>query len=114
MTRLVTRVDPGTGETLKEHVEASVGDCSLSIAVDEGQLSNEKGGQIAQEFMGRMGFTEVSGKAACRWVAVHHGLRMLPLALRLIAWVRVLGGACISFGVPRVAGSRNETGNLPA
>lgn len=74
VTRLVTRVDPDTGETLKERVDASVWHCSLSIAADEGQLSDEKWGQIAQEFVDRMGFTEVSGKAACRWVAVRHGL----------------------------------------
>lgn len=35
---------------------------------------DEKWGQIAQEFVDRMGFTEVGGKAACRWVAVRHGL----------------------------------------
>ncbi|WP_194293693.1 relaxase/mobilization nuclease domain-containing protein [Microbacterium enclense] len=74
VTRLVTRVDPDTGETLKERVDASVWHCSLSIAADEGQLSDETWGQIAQEFVDRMGFTEVSGKAACRWVAVRHGL----------------------------------------
>ncbi|WP_160897582.1 relaxase/mobilization nuclease domain-containing protein [Microbacterium sp. TL13] len=74
VTRQVTRVDPDTGETLKERVDASVWHCSLSIAADEGQLSDDKWGQIAQEFMDRMGFTEVSGKAACRWVAVRHGL----------------------------------------
>lgn len=74
VSRLVTRVDPDTGETLKERVDASVWHCSLSIAADEGQLSDEKWGQIAQEFVDRMGFTEVSGKAACRWVAVRHGL----------------------------------------
>lgn len=74
VTRQVTRVDPDTGEVLKERVDASVWHCSLSIAADEGQLSDEKWGQIAQEFVDRMGFTEVSGKAACRWVAVRHGL----------------------------------------
>lgn len=74
VTRQVTRVDPDTGETVKERVDASVWHCSLSIAADEGQLSDEKWGQIAQEFVDRMGFTEVRGKAACRWVAVRHGL----------------------------------------
>lgn len=72
--RQLTRVDPETGETVKESVDASVWHCSLSIAAEEGQLSDEKWGQIAQEFVDRMGFTEVSGKAACRWVAVRHGL----------------------------------------
>ncbi|MBO0982683.1 relaxase/mobilization nuclease domain-containing protein [Rathayibacter sp. SD072] len=74
VSRQVTRLNPGTGETLKERVDASVWHCSLSLAAEEGLLSDEKWGQIAQEFVDRMGFTEVSGKAACRWVAVRHGL----------------------------------------
>lgn len=74
VTRQVTRVDPDTGVTLKERMDASVWHCSLSIAAEEGLLSDEKWGAIAQEFVDRMGFTETSGKAACRWVAVRHGL----------------------------------------
>ncbi|MDN4599314.1 relaxase/mobilization nuclease domain-containing protein [Leifsonia virtsii] len=53
---------------------ADVWHCSLSLRADEGQLSDEKWGAIAQDFVDRMGFTEASGKAECRWVAVRHGL----------------------------------------
>lgn len=48
--------------------------CSLSLRADEGVLSDEKWSAIAGEFVKRMGFTEADGKAACRWVAVRHGL----------------------------------------
>ena len=46
----------------------------LSLRAEEGQLSDEKWGAIAEDFANRMGFTETSGKASCRWVAVRHGL----------------------------------------
>ena len=55
-------------------VDANVWHCSLSLRAEEGVLSDEKWGTIAQDFADRMGFTEASGKAACRWVAVRHGL----------------------------------------
>lgn len=48
--------------------------CSLSLRAEEGQLSDEAWSTIAQQFVDRMGFTEESGKAQCRWVAVRHGL----------------------------------------
>ncbi|WP_240423266.1 relaxase/mobilization nuclease domain-containing protein [Leucobacter sp. wl10] len=48
--------------------------CSLSLRAVEGQLSDEQWSAIAQQFVDRMGFTEASGKAQCRWVAVRHGL----------------------------------------
>lgn len=47
--------------------------CSLSLSPEEGPLSEEKWEGIARDFMDAMGFTEASGKAPCRWVAVHHG-----------------------------------------
>lgn len=52
----------------------SVWHCSLSIAADEGQLTDQKWAAIATDFVEEMGFTEASGKAPCRWVAVRHGL----------------------------------------
>jgi len=52
----------------------SVWHCSLSLRADEGQLTDEKWAVIATDFVEGMGFTETSGRAACRWVAVHHGL----------------------------------------
>ncbi|MGE3194637.1 MAG: relaxase/mobilization nuclease domain-containing protein [Microbacteriaceae bacterium] len=47
---------------------------SLSLKAAEGQLTDERWAAIAQDFVDRMGFTEASGKAGCRWVAVRHGL----------------------------------------
>ena len=49
--------------------------CSLSIRADEGELSDEKWGQIAAGFMAKMGLDDNEGsKAPPRWVAVRHGL----------------------------------------
>lgn len=72
--RMVKDSDPVTGEVTSKRVAGDVWHCSLSLRAEEGQLSDEKWGVIAQNFADRMGFTEVSGKAACRWVAVRHGL----------------------------------------
>lgn len=74
VTRQVRVEDPQTGELHTDRVPADVWHCSLSLHADEGQLSDEQWGTIAQQFVDRMGFTEESGKAACRWVAVRHGL----------------------------------------
>ena len=72
--RMVKDSDPVTGEVTSKRVAGDVWHCSLSLRAEEGQLSDEKWGLIAQDFADRMGFTESSGKAACRWVAVRHGL----------------------------------------
>lgn len=54
---------------------AHVWHCSLSLRADEGQLSDEKWGEIADDFVRAMGFDDNEGtKAPCRWVAVRHGL----------------------------------------
>lgn len=74
VTRQVRIEDPQTGELYTDRVPADVWHCSLSLGPDEGQLTDEHWGTIAQQFVDRMGFTEESGKAACRWVAVRHGL----------------------------------------
>lgn len=37
-------------------------------------LADEEWAEIARRAMDTMGFTESSGKAACRWIAVRHGL----------------------------------------
>lgn len=53
---------------------AHVWHCSLSLRADEGQLSDEKWGEIAEQFVSEMGFDDHQGtKAPCRWVAVRHG-----------------------------------------
>ena len=79
VTRTARATDPVTGEVVTSRVAGDVWHCSLSLRAEEGQLSDEKWGVIAQDFADRMGFTEsmsteASGKAACRWVAVRHGL----------------------------------------
>lgn len=59
----------GTGERRDAHVWH----CSLSLAPDHAALGDEAWESIATEFVDEMGFTETSGKAPCRWTAVHHG-----------------------------------------
>ncbi|MFZ4843979.1 relaxase/mobilization nuclease domain-containing protein [Mycetocola saprophilus] len=49
--------------------------CSLSIRAEEGMLTDEKWGEIADDFVKAMGFDDAEGtKAAARWVAVRHGV----------------------------------------
>lgn len=48
--------------------------CSLSLSAEEGIQTDERWAEIAVEFADKMGFTETSGKAPLRWVAVRHGL----------------------------------------
>jgi hypothetical protein len=48
--------------------------CSLSLAAEEGRLTDAQWGAIANDFMKEMDFTEDGGKAPARWVAVRHGL----------------------------------------
>jgi hypothetical protein len=74
VTRTAKATDPVTGGVVTSRVAGDVWHCSLSLRAEEGELSDEKWGAIAQDFADRMGFTETSGKAACRWVAVRHGL----------------------------------------
>jgi len=70
----VTAQDPETGEkVVMGYRDQHVWHCSLSLGAEEGVLSNEKWDEVAQDFMDRMGFTEVSGKSPCRWVGIHHG-----------------------------------------
>lgn len=49
--------------------------CSLSLRADEGTLTDGDWGKIARDFIAAMEFDDNQGtKAACRWVAVRHGL----------------------------------------
>ncbi len=49
--------------------------CSLSLRVDEGQLTDEKWNAIATDFITAMELDDAQGtKAPCRWVAVRHGV----------------------------------------
>lgn len=48
--------------------------CSLSIAAEEGELSDEKWAEIAGDFLKGMGFDDQDGaRAPMRWVAIRHG-----------------------------------------
>ena len=47
--------------------------CSLSLRAEEGDLTDAKWADIAQDFMDEMGFTEASGRAPAQWVAIRHG-----------------------------------------
>lgn len=54
--------------------QADVWHCSLSLRAGERELTDQEWGDIANEFVERMGFTEASGKAQCRWAAIDHGV----------------------------------------
>ncbi|MDR6689005.1 hypothetical protein J2Y41_004605 [Arthrobacter sp. 1088] len=53
--------------------DASVWHCSLSLRAEEGALTDQQWGDIANDFVDSMGFTATSGKAQCRWAAINHG-----------------------------------------
>ncbi|MBU8867824.1 relaxase/mobilization nuclease domain-containing protein [Paenarthrobacter aromaticivorans] len=53
--------------------DASVWHCSLSLRAEEGALTDQQWGDIANDFVDAMGFTATSGKAQCRWAAINHG-----------------------------------------
>jgi len=73
-TGSIRNYNPETGRTeVVDQGPNHVWHCSLSLSPEEGPLSEEKWAGIARDFMDAMGFTEASGKAPCRWVAVHHG-----------------------------------------
>lgn len=69
--------------------------CSLSIASDEGPLSDTQWQAIADRFMDGMGFTDET-KAPVRWVGIRHGVSSggndhIHLAVQ---WVREDGTRC--------------------
>lgn len=75
VTTQVSEQDPETGaKRVTGYKDAHVWHCSLSLSVEEGNLGDERWQTIADDFMDEMGFTEASGKAPCRWVAIHHGV----------------------------------------
>jgi hypothetical protein len=55
------------------HKPADVWHSSLSLRAEEGALTDQQWGDIANDFVDAMGFTEASGKAQCRWAAINHG-----------------------------------------
>jgi len=74
MRAQVKAVDPQTGErVVMGYRDQNVWHCSLSLPADERTVSDDEWSNIASDFMDRMDFTEASGKAPARWVAIHHG-----------------------------------------
>ena len=53
--------------------DAHVWHCSLSLRAEEGEISDGRWAQIAEELVAGMGFADGEGKAPCRWVALRHG-----------------------------------------
>ncbi len=54
--------------------DADVWHCSLSLRESEGVLSDEKWAEVSEQFVAKMGFLGGAEEAACRWIAVRHGL----------------------------------------
>lgn len=70
----VTAVDPETGKkVVLGYRDQHVWHCSLSLPADERTVSDDEWSAIASDFMDHMDFTDASGKAPARWVAIHHG-----------------------------------------
>ena len=66
--RQVATVEGGGDRWRDEHVWHA----SLSLADGE-SFTDEQWGEVVQGFADEMGFTQTSGKAPARWVAIHHG-----------------------------------------
>jgi hypothetical protein len=47
--------------------------CSISNPRTDRTLTDAEWAELAREVVDRLGFSEASGRAPCRWVAVHHG-----------------------------------------
>lgn len=65
-------------EELQEHVkvgekEGHIWHASLSLNPGEGPLSDRQWQNIANDFVGEMGFVDPDGAKSCRWVAIRHG-----------------------------------------
>ncbi len=65
--------DAGWGPASAEHVFH----VSMSLAGDEGKLTDERWAAVAAEYVDAMGFagpkTAAGGRAGCQWVAINHG-----------------------------------------
>lgn len=71
--RRVFNEETGEREVIEGPVANHVWHCSLSLSPREVAQGDERWQQIARDFADQMGFTGADGKAACRWVAIHHG-----------------------------------------
>lgn len=73
MRRDTRRNAPKDAQGKPQLVKADVWHCSLSLAAGERKMTDQEWGDIANEFVDKMGFTESSGKAPSRWAAIDHG-----------------------------------------
>ena len=71
---IAAHLDAARRELAVEVAGGHVWHCSLSLKAEEGQLTDARWAEVAGEFVDRMEFTDAGGKAACRWVAVRHGV----------------------------------------
>ncbi|MBY6709084.1 MULTISPECIES: relaxase/mobilization nuclease domain-containing protein [unclassified Rhodococcus (in: high G+C Gram-positive bacteria)] len=75
--RMNAAIDDGTPRSVAladATSDRNVWHCSLSLNPDEGELSDEKWGAIAGDFMREMGFDDPeSPRPSARWVAIRHG-----------------------------------------
>lgn len=78
----VYATDPETGERLRDDKgklirqgsrDAHVWHCSLSLAAEEGKVSDAQWQRLARSFVEKMGFVDPDGAKSSRWAAVHHG-----------------------------------------
>ncbi len=53
--------------------DAHVWHCSLALHPDEPDVSDERWGEICEQFVSEMRFAGERARAQCRWVAVRHG-----------------------------------------
>jgi hypothetical protein len=53
--------------------DAHVWHCSLALHPDEPELSEQRWGEICEQFVSEMGFAGEQAAAQCRWVAIRHG-----------------------------------------
>ncbi len=53
--------------------DAHVWHCSLALHPDEPDLSDERWGEICEQFISEMGFAGERAAEQCRWVAIRHG-----------------------------------------
>jgi hypothetical protein len=69
-----TAVDPESGEAVVTGSRPQhTWHVSLSLAADEGGLSDEQWARVAGEFAEQMGLAATEDRPGCRWVAIHHG-----------------------------------------
>lgn len=70
-TRITRNVKTSEGGTVRQ--PAHVWHVALSNPAGDPILSDAQWAAIAEDLMERMGFTAGPGRAACPWVAIHHG-----------------------------------------